>query len=58
MIRVLTKITPALSKIMIPRFRDNSVVKDNFVAPKSEIETLQTNTAKLNASNNFPVIIS
>ena len=31
-----------------------SVIKDNFVAPKSEIETLQTNTAKLNASNNFP----
>ena len=35
-------------------FRDNfSVIKDNFVAAKSEIETLQTNTAKLNASNNF-----
>ena len=35
-------------------FRDNfNVIKDNFVAAKSEIETLQTNTAKLNASNNF-----
>ena len=35
-------------------FRDNfTVIKDNFVAAKSEIETLQTNTAKLNADNNF-----
>ena len=35
-------------------FRDNfNVIKDNFVAAKSEIETLKTNTAKLNASNNF-----
>ena len=34
-------------------FRDNfTVIKDNFVAAKSEIETLQTNTAKLNADNN------
>ena len=35
-------------------FRDNfNVSKNNFTAAKSEIETLQTNTAKLNASNNF-----
>tara|TARA_B100000925_G_scaffold120403_1_gene89466 strand:- start:1882 stop:2454 length:573 start_codon:yes stop_codon:yes gene_type:complete len=35
-------------------FRDNfSVISSNFVAAKSEIETLQTNTAKLNADNNF-----
>ena len=30
-------------------FRDNfNIIKDNFVAAKSEIETLQTNTEKLN----------
>jgi len=35
-------------------FRDNfNVIKTNFVAAKSEIETLQTNTAKLNETNNF-----
>ena len=35
-------------------FRDNfNVSKNNFTAAKSEIETLQTNTAKLNAENNF-----
>ena len=35
-------------------FRDNfNVIKDNFVAAKSEIETLQTNTAKLNVANDF-----
>jgi len=35
-------------------FRDNfSTIKNNFIAAKSEIETLQSNTAKLNASNNF-----
>ena len=35
-------------------FRDNfTVIKDNFVAAKSEIKTLETNTAKLNADNNF-----
>ncbi len=35
-------------------FRDNfNIIKDNFVAAKSEIETLQTNTAKLNQDNDF-----
>lgn len=35
-------------------FRDNfSIIKNNFAAAKSEIETLQENTAKLNESNNF-----
>ena len=35
-------------------FRDNfNIIKDNFVAAKSEIETLQTNTAKLNVANDF-----
>ena len=35
-------------------FRDNfSIIKDNFAAAKSEIETLQTDTVKLNAANNF-----
>lgn len=35
-------------------FRDNfNTIKSNFVASKSEIETLQTNSAKLNANNNF-----
>ena len=35
-------------------FRDNfNVTKNNFTAAKSEIETLQTNTAKLNVENNF-----
>ena len=35
-------------------FRDNfSIIKDNFSAAKSEIETLQDNTVKLNAANNF-----
>ena len=35
-------------------FRDNfNTVKSNFVAAKSEITTLQTNSAKLNANNNF-----
>ena len=35
-------------------FRDNfNVIKTNFVAAKSEIETLQTNSAKLNVANNF-----
>jgi hypothetical protein len=35
-------------------FRDNfSTIKENFVASKSEIETLQSDTAKLNADNDF-----
>lgn len=35
-------------------FRDNfGTIKNNFIATKSEIETLQSNTAKLNANNNF-----
>ena len=35
-------------------FRDNfSVISSNFVAAKSEIESLQTNSAKLNAGNDF-----
>jgi hypothetical protein len=35
-------------------FRDNfSVIKDNFVAAKAEIETLQSDTAKLTENNNF-----
>ena len=35
-------------------FRNNfSTIKNNFTAAKSEIEDLQTNTAKLNASNDF-----
>lgn len=35
-------------------FRDNfSIIKNNFAAAKSEIETLQENTAKLNETNNF-----
>ena len=35
-------------------FRDNfNIIKNNFVAAKTEIETLQTDTAKLNVSNNF-----
>ena len=35
-------------------FRDNfNVSKNNFTAAKSEIETLQTSTAKLNAEINF-----
>lgn len=35
-------------------FRDNfTIIKDNFVAAKSEIETLQDTTAKLNADNGF-----
>ena len=35
-------------------FRDNfNTIKTNFVAAKSEISTLQTNSAKLNANNNF-----
>ena len=35
-------------------FRDNfSSIKNNFTSAKAEIETLQTNTAKLNAANNF-----
>jgi len=35
-------------------FRDNfGTIKDNFVAAKSEIETLQNNTAKKNENNNF-----
>ena len=46
---------PSSDKTTIPSgFRDNfTVIKDNFVAAKSEIQTLQTNTAKLNADNNF-----
>ena len=35
-------------------FRNNfNTIKNNFTAAKSEIEALQTNTAKLNAANNF-----
>jgi len=35
-------------------FRDNfSIIKNNFAAAKTEIETLQENTAKLNETNNF-----
>jgi len=35
-------------------FRDNfSAIKNNFQHSKDEIETLQTNTAKTNAANNF-----
>lgn len=35
-------------------FRDNfSTIKDNFVAAKAEIETLQDNTVKLNEDNDF-----
>ena len=35
-------------------FRNNfSTVKNNFTAAKSEIEDLQTNTAKLNATNDL-----
>jgi hypothetical protein len=35
-------------------FRDNfNIIKNNFVAAKTEIETLQTDTAKLNVANNF-----
>ena len=35
-------------------FRDNfNTIKGNFASAKSEIEALQTNTAKLNANNNF-----
>lgn len=35
-------------------FRDNfTIIKDNFAFAKSEIETLQTTTAKLNVENNF-----
>jgi len=35
-------------------FRDNfSTIKDNFVAAKAEIETLQSDSAKLNANNDF-----
>jgi len=35
-------------------FRNNfSTIKNNFTAAKSEIETLQTSTAKLNANNDF-----
>jgi hypothetical protein len=35
-------------------FRDNfSTIKDNFVAAKSEIETLQSETAKINDNNDF-----
>lgn len=35
-------------------FRDNfSIIKSNFTAAKAEIETLQTNTPKLNTNNNF-----
>lgn len=35
-------------------FRDNfTIIKDNFAFAKSEIETLQDTTAKLNADNNF-----
>ena len=35
-------------------FRDNfSTIKDNFVAAKSEIETLQDDTAKVNTNNDF-----
>lgn len=35
-------------------FRDNfSTIKDNFVAAKAEIETLQNETAKVNEDNDF-----
>ena len=35
-------------------FRDNfTIIKDNFAFAKSEIETLQDDTAKLNAANTF-----
>ena len=35
-------------------FRNNfNTIKNNFTAAKNEIEDLQTNTAKLNAANNF-----
>lgn len=35
-------------------FRDNfNTIKSNFASAKSEITTLQDNTAKLNANNNF-----
>lgn len=35
-------------------FRDNfGIIKNNFVAAKSEIEDLQDNTAKKNSANNF-----
>ena len=35
-------------------FRDNfNIIKNNFVAAKSEIETLQTKSAKLNVANDF-----
>lgn len=35
-------------------FRDNfTIIKNNFAAAKSEIETLQNNTAKVNESSNF-----
>jgi hypothetical protein len=35
-------------------FRNNfSIIKNNFAAAKSEIETLQESTAKLNETNNF-----
>ena len=35
-------------------FRDNfNIIKTNFVSAKSEIEDLQTNTAKTNVDNNF-----
>ena len=35
-------------------FRNNfNTIKNNFTAAKNEIEDLQTNTAKLNTSNNF-----
>ena len=35
-------------------FRNNfNTIKNNFTAAKNEIEELQTNTAKLNTTNNF-----
>jgi hypothetical protein len=35
-------------------FRDNfSIIKDNFTYAKDEIETLQSDTAKVNTDNNF-----
>jgi hypothetical protein len=35
-------------------FRDNfSIIKDNFAAAKAEIDSLQSDTAKLNENNNF-----
>ena len=35
-------------------FRDNfATIKNNFVSAKAEIESLQDNTAKTNANNNF-----